>query len=141
MITAGLGRYGPYVESERKYGKLSNAMEVLTVGMNRAVELLAAAKTRGGGAGRAAAPLRVVGAHPADGADIAVKDGRYGAYVTHGGINATIPKDADPLTISLDDAVKLLAERAEKSGKKPKLAKKTAAKKKAPAKKSTEAAE
>tara|TARA_R110002095_G_scaffold77626_2_gene66537 strand:- start:11 stop:2620 length:2610 start_codon:yes stop_codon:yes gene_type:complete len=147
MITAGLGRYGPYVESERKYGKLSNAMEVLTVGMNRAVELLAAAKTRGGGAGRAAAPLRVVGAHPADGADIAVKDGRYGAYVTHGGINATIPKDADPLTISLDDAVKLLAERAEKSGKKPKLAKKApakkkpAAKKKAPAKKSTEAAE
>ena len=120
MITAGLGRYGPYVE---------------TVGMNRAVELLAAAKTRGGGAGRAAPPLRVVGQHPDDGADINVKDGRYGAYVTHGGINATIPKDADPMTISLDDAVKLLAERAEKSGKKPKLAKKATAKKKAPAKK------
>lgn len=135
MITAGLGRYGPYVESERKYGKLSNSMEVLTVGMNRAVELLAAAKTRGGGAGRAAAPLRVVGEHPDDGADINVKDGRYGAYVTHGGINATIPKDADPMTISLEDAVKLLAERAEKSGKKPKLAKKATAKKKAPAKK------
>ncbi|WP_340150204.1 type I DNA topoisomerase [uncultured Sneathiella sp.] len=135
MITAGLGRYGPYVESERKYGKLSNSIEVLTVGMNRAVELLAAAKTRGGGAGRAAPPLRVVGQHPDDGADINVKDGRYGAYVTHGGINATIPKDADPMTISLDDAVKLLAERAEKSGKKPKLAKKATAKKKAPAKK------
>ncbi|MDF2366893.1 type I DNA topoisomerase [Sneathiella sp.] len=136
MITAGLGRYGPYVESERKYGKLSNSMEVLTVGMNRAVELLAAAKTRGGGAGRGAAPLRVVGPHPADEADINVKDGRYGAYVTHGGINATIPKDADPMTITLEDAVKLLAERAEKSGKKPKLAKKAgAAKKKASAKK------
>lgn len=137
MITAGLGRYGPYVESERKYGKLSNSMEVLTVGMNRAVELLAAAKTRGGGGGRNAAPLRVVGPHPADGADVNVKDGRYGAYVTHGGINATIPKDADPMAITLEEAVKLLAERAEKSGKKPKLAKKagTAKKKKAPAKK------
>ncbi len=150
MITAGLGRYGPYVECDRKYGKLPNAMEVLTVGMNRAVELLAEAKGRSGGAGRGAAPLRVIGPHPADGADINVKDGRYGAYVTHGGINATIPKGSDPLTISLEDAVTLLAERAEKSGKKPKLAKKAgttakaksggkskaAAKKKSPAKKS-----
>ncbi|MFC4270955.1 type I DNA topoisomerase [Sneathiella chungangensis] len=147
MITAGLGRYGPYVESDRKYGKLTNSMEVLTVGMNRAVELLAEAKGRGGGSGgRGAAPLRVVGPHPADGADINVKDGRYGAYVTHGGINATIPKGSDPMTITLEDAVKLLAERAEKSGKKPKLAKKAAkakpaAKKKPASKKPAAAAE
>lgn len=138
MITAGLGRYGPYVECDKKYGKLSNGMEVLTVGMNRAVELLAAAKTRGG-AGRAAPPLKVVGPHPEDGADINVKDGRYGPYVTHGGINATIPKGSDPMAVTLEEAVKLLADRAAKSGKKPKLAKKTAAKKttakKAPAKK------
>jgi DNA topoisomerase-1 len=134
MITAGLGRYGPYVECDKKYGRLTNAMEVLTVGMNRAVELLAAAKPRGGN-GRAAPPLRVIGTHPEDGADINVKDGRYGAYVTHGGINATIPKGSDPMTITLEEAVKLLAERIEKSGKKPKLAKKSAAKKKAPAKK------
>ncbi|WP_025899806.1 type I DNA topoisomerase [Sneathiella glossodoripedis] len=138
MITANLGRYGPYVECDKKYGKLSSGMEVLTVGMNRAVELLAASKTRG--AGRAAPPLRVVGAHPDDGADINVKDGRYGPYVTHGGINATIPKGSDPMTITLEEAVKLLAERAEKTGKKPKKAKaaakkKPAAKKKAPAKK------
>ncbi len=147
MITAGLGRYGPYVESDRKYGKLTNSMEVLTVGMNRAVELLAEAKGRGGGSGgRGAAPLRIVGPHPADGADINVKDGRYGAYVTHGGINATIPKGSDPMTITLEDAVKLLAERAEKSGKKPKLAKKAAkakpaAKKKPASKKPAAAAE
>jgi len=134
MITAGLGRYGPYVEADRKYGKLSNSMEVLTVGMNRAVELLAAAKPSGG-KGRAAPPLRVVGPHPDDEADIDVKDGRYGAYVTHGGINATIPKGSDPMTITLEEAIKLLAERAEKSGKKPKLAKKVAAKKKPAAKK------
>ncbi len=138
MITANLGRYGPYVECDKKYGKLTSGMEVLTVGMNRAVELLAASKTRG--AGRAAPPLRVVGAHPDDGADINVKDGRYGPYVTHGGINATIPKTSDPMTITLEESVKLLAERAEKSGKKPKKAKaaakkKPAAKKKAPAKK------
>ncbi len=128
MITAGLGRYGPYVECDKKYGKLANGMEVLTVGMNRAVELLANAKARGG-AGRAAPPLRVVGPHPEDEADINVKDGRYGPYVTHGGINATIPKTSDPMTITLEEAVKLLADRAEKSGKKPKLAKKTTAKK------------
>ena len=134
MITAGLGRYGPYVECDKKYGKVPGSMEVLTIGMNRAVELLAASKTRGGGAGRTAAPLRVIGQHPADGADIAAKDGRYGAYITHGGINATIPKGSDPMTITLEEAVTLLAERAEKSGKKPKLAKK-AAKAKAPAKK------
>lgn len=138
MITAGLGRYGPYVESERKYGKLTNSMEALTVGMNRAVELLAAAKPRGGN-GRAAPPLRVVGQHPQDGADINVKDGRYGAYVTHGGINATIPKSSDPMTITLEEAVKLLAERAEKSGKKPKFAKKTAKSKKAAADKDASA--
>ncbi|MBE7636878.1 type I DNA topoisomerase [Sneathiella sp. P13V-1] len=135
MITANLGRYGPYVECDKKYGRLASGMEVLTVGMNRAVELLATAKTRGG-AGRAAPPLRVVGAHPDDGADINVKDGRYGPYVTHGGINATIPKSSDPMTITLEEAVTLLAERAAKSGKKPKkaAAKKTPAKK-APAKK------
>ncbi|USG60141.1 type I DNA topoisomerase [Sneathiella marina] len=135
MISAGLGRYGPYVECDKKYGRLTNSMEVLTVGMNRAVELLAAAKPSSG-RGRAAPPLRVVGPHPADEADINVKDGRYGAYVTHGGINATIPKGSDPLTITLEEAVKLLADRAEKSGKKPKLAKKASApKKKAAAKK------
>ncbi|MCF8466707.1 MAG: type I DNA topoisomerase [Sneathiella sp.] len=151
MITAGLGRYGPYVECDKKYGKVPGSMEVLTIGMNRAVELLAAAKTRGGAGGRTAAPLRVIGQHPADGADIAAKDGRYGAYITHGGINATIPKGSDPMTITLEEAVALLAERAEKSGKKPKLAKKAAkaktpakkkpAAKKAPSKKSAAAAE
>ncbi|MCR9214862.1 MAG: type I DNA topoisomerase [Proteobacteria bacterium] len=138
MITAGLGRYGPYVESEKKYGKLTNSMEVLTVGMNRAVELLAAAKPRGGN-GRAAPPLRVVGQHPQDGADINVKDGRYGAYVTHGGINATIPKSSDPMTITLEESVKLLADRAEKSGKKPKFAKKPAKAKKSAADKDASA--
>ncbi len=132
MITAGLGRYGPYVECDRKYGKLPSSMEVLTVGMNRAVELLAEAKGRSG-ASRGTSALRVVGAHPADEADILVKDGRYGAYVTHGGINATIPKGSDPMTITLDEAVTLLAERAEKSGKKPKLAKKAGAAKAKPA--------
>ncbi|MEH6526905.1 MAG: type I DNA topoisomerase [Sneathiella sp.] len=135
MISAGLGRYGPFVECDKKYGRLTSSMEVLTVGMNRAVELLAAAKPSGG-RGRAAPPLRVIGPHPVDEADINVKDGRYGAYVTHGGINATIPKGSDPLTITLEEAVKLLAERAEKSGKKPKMAKKASApKKKAVAKK------
>ena len=87
--------------------------------MNRAVALLAEAK--GAGRGRAAVkPLRVVGNHPDDEAPIELYDGRYGHYVKHGGINATVPNDIKPEELTLDQAVSLLAERAAKGGgKKP----------------------
>ena len=92
--------------------------------MNRAVALLAEAKSAG--RGRAAVkPLRVVGNHPADEAPIELYDGRYGHYVKHGGINATVPRDLKPEELTLDQAVSLLAERAAKgAGKKPARAKK-----------------
>src|SRR4029077_19605806 len=74
---------------------------------------------------RAAKPLRVVGNHPADEAPIELYDGRYGHYVKHGGINATVPNDLKPEELTLDQAVSLLAERAAKGGgKKPARAKK-----------------
>src|SRR5258708_39487728 len=92
--------------------------------MNRAVALLAEAKAVG--RGRAAVkPLRTVGNHPADEAPIELYDGRYGHYVKHGGINATVPRDLKPEELTLDQAVALLAERAAKGGgKKPARAKK-----------------
>jgi DNA topoisomerase-1 len=93
---------------------------VLEIGMNRAVALLAEAKATG--RGRAAAkPIRTVGNHPADEAPVELYEGRYGPYVKHAGINATVPRDLKPDELTLDQAVSLLAERAAKApAKKPK---------------------
>ena len=128
-VLAGVGRFGPYVKHGTKYKSIPADESVLEIGMNRAVALLAEAKAARGG--RAAAkPLRVVGNHPADEAPIELYDGRYGQYVKHGGINATVPRDLKSEELTVDQAVSLLAERAAKGGgKKPKAAK---AKKAAP---------
>ncbi|MEM5500721.1 type I DNA topoisomerase [Ahrensia kielensis] len=145
MISAGLGRYGPFVLHDGKYANLESAEEVFSIGLNRAVSVIAD-KAANPGRGRAAPAkaLKELGEHPEVGGPISVKDGRYGPYVNHGKINATIPKGTDPQSIDLETAVRMIAERAEKAGKKvggaatkkkaaPK--KKPAAKKKAPAKK------
>jgi DNA topoisomerase I len=127
MVLAGVGRFGPYVRHGSKYKSIPADESVLEIGMNRAVALLAEAKATG--RGRAAVkPLRIVGNHPADNAPIELYDGRYGMYVKHGGINATVPTDLKPEELTVDQAVSLLAERAAKGGgKKPKVvrAKKT----------------
>ena len=130
MVFAGVGRFGPYVKHGTKYKSIPADESVLEIGMNRAVALLAEAKATG--RGRAAVkPLRVVGPHPADQAPIELYEGRYGMYVKHGGINATVPNDLKPEELTIDQAVSLLAERAAKGGgKKPKLVR---AKKAAPA--------
>ncbi len=131
-ITAGLGRYGPFVLHDGLYASLSSAQEVFSVGINRAVDLLAERQAKGGRR-NAAAALRELGEHPDGGGAIAVMDGRYGPYVKHGKINATLPKDLTPDAVTLEQAVELIAARAAK-GKKPakkrarKAAKKTAAK-------------
>jgi DNA topoisomerase-1 len=113
-----------------KYKSIPADESVLEIGMNRAVALLAEAK--GVARGRAAVkPLRIVGSHPADEAAIELYDGRYGHYVKHGGINATVPRDLKPEELTIDQAVSLLAERAAKgpAGKKarPLKARKAAA--------------
>jgi DNA topoisomerase I len=119
-VLAGVGRFGPYVRHGSRYKSIPADESVLEIGMNRAVALLAEAKATG--RGRAAVkPLRVVGNHPADNAPIELYDGRYGMYVKHGGINATVPTDLKPEELTVDQAVSLLAERAAKGGgKKPK---------------------
>ncbi|WP_421859054.1 type I DNA topoisomerase [Oricola sp.] len=151
MISAGLGRYGPFVLHDGTYANLESIEDVFAIGINRAVTVIAEKMANGRGRGRSTpAALKELGEHPEAGGPITVRDGRYGPYVNHGKINATIPKGTDPMSVTLDDAVKLIAERAEKTGKKvggatkkaaakKPAAKKTPAKKKAPAKKKTAA--
>jgi DNA topoisomerase-1 len=114
-IVAGIGRYGPFIEHDKKYANLDGPDEVFTVGLNRAVSLLAEPK-KGRGGRAAPAALKNLGSHPELGGEIQVLSGRYGPYVKHGKVNATIPKDADPEKITLDEAVKLIAARAEAAG-------------------------
>jgi DNA topoisomerase-1 len=114
-ITASIGRYGPYLAHDGKYAKLGSTAEVFETGMNAAVAKLADAAS-GGGRQRAASrePVAVLGKHPVGGGEIKVMAGRYGPYVTDGTTNATLPKGADPNAITLDEAVRLIDERAAK---------------------------
>jgi len=141
MVWSNIGRYGPYLKhapstSDRggTNANLESLEEVWTVGMNRAVQLLAEKVASRGGRGRAAKPIKELGEHPDAGGAVGVYDGKYGPYVKWEKINATIPDTITPDDITLDQAVALIAERAEKTGKKV-AKKKPAAKKKTTAKK------
>jgi DNA topoisomerase I len=147
-VKAGIGRFGPYVVHESDFRSLKAEDDVLTIGFERALELLSQPK----GGGRTATALRDLGAHPADGQPVAVFQGRYGPYVKHGDVNATLPNEVSPEAVTMEQAVALLAERAarpaspKKGGRRgsaPRATKsaakkttKTAAKKTASAKKS-----
>ncbi|VVT17347.1 type I DNA topoisomerase [Rhizobium sp. EC-SD404] len=134
MISAGLGRYGPFLLHDGGYANLETVEDVFTIGLNRAVTVIADRKAKGPARGRtSAAALKELGDHP-DGGAITVRDGRYGPYVNWGKVNATLPKGLDPQAVTLEKALELIAERAGKSGKKA-APKKAAAKKAAPAKK------
>jgi DNA topoisomerase I len=135
-ITAGIGRFGPFVRHDKTYASLEAGDEVYDIGLNRAVTLIAEKVAKGPGRRRFGAdPGKQLGDHPTLGA-VAVKNGRYGAYVTAGGVNATIPSDKDKDTITLAEAIALIDERAAKGGKASK-AKKAKAEK--PAAKEAEA--
>ena len=130
-ITAGLGRYGPFVQHDGTYANVESIEDVFTIGLNRAVTLLAEKRAgKGGRFGRAAAKtvLKDLGEHPGGGGKIQVLDGKYGPYVSHDKVNATVPKGMDPATLTVDDAIRLLQERIAKGGgkKKPARAKATA---------------
>ena len=143
MIEAGLGRFGPYVKHGSTYANLKEVDEVFTIGINRAVDAIAQKAARGAARGATAKPLKEVGDHP-DGGAIQVLDGRYGPYVKWEKVNATIPKEADPANVTLEEALVWIAAKAGAKGKKKAAAKpkaaskskpKAAAKPKAPAKK------
>ncbi|MCX7561164.1 type I DNA topoisomerase [Sulfitobacter sp. F26204] len=142
MVWSNIGRYGPYLKhaastSDRggTNANLADIDEVFTVGMNRAVQLLAEKVASRGGRGAAAKPLRELGEHPVAGGAVNVMKGKYGPYVKWEKINATIPETIDPDDITIDQAVHLIDERAEKAGKKKPAAKKKATPKKTAAKK------
>jgi DNA topoisomerase-1 len=148
-ITAGIGRFGPYVRLGNVYQSLEPGDDVLTLGMNRAMELLAKARAK----------VRLLGMHPKDGAPVEVRKGRFGPYVMHGKMIANLPRGVEMEEATLEQAVALLAEKGKelpprngakgrktptrKAAAKPEAAerraapaaKKPAAKKKAPAKK------
>ncbi|MDX1483810.1 MAG: type I DNA topoisomerase [Alphaproteobacteria bacterium] len=109
-IRAGIGRFGPYVESEGKYASIPADEDVLTIGLNRAVDLLASARKRGRGANSG----KEIGVHPDDGKPVTLHSGRYGPYVKHGRINATVPAATDPDALTLEDAIALIAAKAAK---------------------------
>jgi DNA topoisomerase-1 len=113
MISAGLGRYGPFVLHDGTYANLESIEDVFAIGINRAVSLIAEkqGKPKGRGAGTPAA-LKELGEHPDGGGKVTVRDGRYGPYVNFGKINATLPKGKDPTAMTLDEAVAMIAEKA-----------------------------
>ncbi|WP_187429966.1 DNA topoisomerase 1 [Roseobacter fucihabitans] len=139
MVWSNIGRYGPYLKhaastSERggTNANLESIDEVFTVGMNRAVQLLAEKVASRGGRGGAAKTLRDVGEHPDQGGPISIMEGKYGPYIKWEKVNATLPKGTEPEDVTLEAAVLLIEEKA---GKKGKGRRKAPAKKKAAAKK------
>lgn len=123
VVNAGIGRFGPYILHDKKYGNFDRKTglfewdgrlySVLDVTLPVAVEMLKLSKTRS-----APTPLKDLGEHPDDKQPVQIFEGRYGPYVKHGKINATIPKDRDPESVSLAEAVELIQERAAKKGTK-----------------------
>ena len=120
-ILAGVGRFGPYVKHGKVYASLEEGDDVLTVGLNRAVTLIAE-KIANPKKGRrfGADPGKALGDHPDKGGQIVVKNGRYGPYVSHNGVNATLTGDKTPETVTLDEAIVLLDARAAAVGNSPK---------------------
>ncbi|MGK7959596.1 type I DNA topoisomerase [Crocosphaera sp.] len=115
-IKASLGRFGPYVVHDqgkegKDYRSLKKEDDVLTVTLERALELLAQPK-KGRGGGRAKKPLKELGVHPEDQEAVNVYEGPYGIYVKHGKVNAGLPEGETVETITLEKALELLAAKA-----------------------------
>ncbi len=113
LIKAGIGRYGPYVQHGKTYANLEDGDDVFHIGLNRAVTLIAekiAKPSKGRRFG--ADPGKPLGDHPTKGGPVVAKNGRYGPYVSHNGVNATLPSDKTPDTVTLAEAVALIDARA-----------------------------
>ncbi|MDO9366750.1 MAG: topoisomerase C-terminal repeat-containing protein, partial [Methylotenera sp.] len=117
-VIANIGRFGPYVNHDAKFKSIPKTESVFTIDLAGAVALLAAAHT-------GPAPLCSLGSHPTEDGQIEVFAGRYGPYVQHGKIRATLPKSVEPESLTLEEALELLSAKAAKEAP----AKKTSAKK------------
>ncbi len=113
-VIVNIGRFGPYIGHDGKFKSIPHTDSIFDISLQRAVELLAQARD-------GATVLRVLGDHPDDNASVEICSGRYGPYVRHGKINATLPKGASPDDITLEEALELIAAKAAKgpAGKKP----------------------
>lgn len=127
-VIVNIGRFGPYIGHDGKFKSIPKSESVFTIELDRALALLAEARTSN-------AVLRELGVHPDDKKPVDVCNGRYGPYVRHGKVNATLPKDVSPDEITLEEALPLLAARVAKGpvSKKKVVAKKSTSTKKEPA--------
>jgi DNA topoisomerase-1 len=125
-IEASIGRFGPYLKHDGMFKSIPKADNVHDIALARAIQLLAEKKAGGMGG-------RALGAHPEDDRPVVVHNGRYGPYVKHGKVNATIPPSADPAKLTLQEAVRLLTAKSTKgsTGKKKPPAKAKGPKRKA----------
>ncbi len=119
-IQAGIGRYGPFLKHQGKFVSLTSDDDVLSVGINRAVDLLAAAQLKAG---------RMLGEHP-DGGEIELKRGRFGSYIEHKKLRASLPRGIEMSDVTLELAITLLQERSANPPKKKRAGKKASVKKK-----------
>ena len=113
-VLAGIGRYGPWVRHEETWAAIPDGEDVLAVGINRAVALIADKVVRQSRMRGPNVVLRDLGRHPGDGAPVRLRTGHYGPFVAHRRRYASLPEDADPDALGLDEAVALL-EAAEKA--------------------------
>ena len=127
-IVANIGRFGPYVNHDGKFKSIPKTQSVFTIDQAAAVELIAQANT-------GPAPIADLGEHPSGEGRVEVFDGRYGPYVQHKKIRATLPKSIAPEELTFEEAIGLLTEKEAKGTQAKGKAPKKAAAKKAPAKK------
>jgi DNA topoisomerase-1 len=125
-VVAAIGRFGPYVSHDGQFKSIPRDESVFDIGLDRAVALLKEPKQFGG---RGA--LKILGKHPEDGQAVGLYSGRYGPYVKHGKVNATLPDEGMISTVTLEEAVELLAAKSGKGAKKGRARAKPAAKSKA----------
>ncbi len=108
-ITINSGRFGPYLKCENKSARLENVEELFTIGLNRAIILIAEAKP-----GRISSSLiKDLGEHPEDKKPVRIMKGQYGPYIKYKSLNATIPEEKDPLELNMEEALILIEKRKE----------------------------
>ena len=108
-ITLNVGRFGPYLKCENKSARLENVEELFSIGLNRAVTLIAEAKP-----GRISSSLiKDLGEHPEDKKPVRVMKGQYGPYIKYKSLNATIPEEKDPTELTMEEALILIEKRKE----------------------------
>ena len=108
-ITLNVGRFGPYLKCENKSARIENVEEIFSIGLNRAITLIAEAKP-----GRmSSSMIKDLGEHPEDKKPVRVMKGQYGPYIKYKSLNATIPEEKDPTELTLEEALILIEKRKE----------------------------